>query len=241
MGEQSDFDAPGGSAVELSVLIPVYNEEKTVEELVRRVTAAPYRKQVVIVDDGSTDGTVQRLESIRDIGDVEILVHAANRGKGAAIRTALERARGQFTIIQDADLEYDPQDYPRLIELLKSGQTRVVYGSRYLDGKNELPITKFWFGVKLLNLMVRLLYGAKVTDEATCYKAFDTNLLRSLSLRCERFEFCPEVTAKVLKRGYKIIEVPIGYEYRTVEAGKKIGWKDGFQAIWALLRFRFVD
>ena len=229
------------STIELSVLIPVYNEVGTVEEIVRRVMAAPYRKEIIIVDDGSTDGTAGRLQCFRGVKGVEILTHTENRGKGAAIRTALQRATGRFTIIQDADLEYDPRDYPLLIELLKRGETRVVYGSRYLSGRNELPITKFWVGVKLLNFMVRVLYGAILTDEATCYKAFDTALLRSLGLRCERFEFCPEVTAKLLKRGHGIIEVPVGFRYRTVAEGKKIGWCDGFAAVWTLLKYRLWD
>jgi glycosyltransferase involved in cell wall biosynthesis len=230
-----------GRSPQLSVLIPVYNEEKTVQQLLHRVMAAPYRKQIIVVDDGSTDGTLARLELFRNTRGVEILIHHKNRGKGAAIRTALEHARGRFTIIQDADLEYDPRDYPLLIELLERGESKVVYGSRYLGGDNELPFTKFWVGVKLLNLLIRILYGAKITDEATCYKAFETDLLRSLNLRCERFEFCPEVTAKVLKRGHMIIERPIRFSYRTVAEGKKIGWLDGFQAVWTLLRYRVLD
>jgi len=229
-----------GGQVELSVLIPVYNEEATVAALVLRVLAAPYRKQIVVVDDGSTDDTPRVLRRFAGIDNLEVHTHARNRGKGAAVRTALARARGRFTIIQDADLEYDPQDYPLLIEVLRRGEARVVYGSRYLDGRNELPVTRFWFGVKLLNFMVTLLYGARVTDEATCYKAFDTELLRTLDLRCTGFEFCPEVTAKLLKRRERIMEVPIRYAYRTVAAGKKIGWSDGVQAFWTLLKYRFI-
>ena len=241
MQDEPRADTTARRHTELSVLIPIYNEERTVEQIIRRVLAAPYDKQIIIVDDGSTDGTLARLETFRNTPGVEILAHRRNRGKGAAIRTALQHARGEFTIIQDADLEYYPADYPLLIELLKRGDSKVVYGSRYLGGGNELPITKFWAGVKLLNLLVRTLYGAKITDEATCYKAFDTELLRSLNLRCRRFEFCPEVTAKVLKRGYKIIERPIRFSYRTVAEGKKIGWVDGVQAVWTLLKYRVLD
>jgi len=227
--------------LELSVIIPVYNEEKTIDRIVRRVVAAPYRKEIIIVDDGSTDDTPVRLAALRGLPGITVFRHARNRGKGAAIRTALAHVTGRFCIIQDADLEYDPFDYPLLIEILKRGDAQVVYGSRYMGGTNELPKTKFRLAVHLLNWMVRLLYGAKITDEATCYKAFDTQLLKSLSLRCERFEFCPEVTAKLLKRGQRIIEVPVRFKHRTVAEGKKIGWADGFEAIWALLKYRMID
>jgi glycosyltransferase involved in cell wall biosynthesis len=241
MGNRSNQPLTGTPDPLLSVVIPVYNEERTVAELLRRVIAAPYDKQIIVVDDGSTDGTVKELREFRDSSGVEVFAHATNQGKGSAIRTAIGHLRGRFTIIQDADLEYDPQDYPLLVELLLRGEVKVAYGSRYMDGKNELPITKFWFGVKLLNLMIRVLYGAKITDEATCYKAFDTELLRSINLRCRRFEFCPEVTAKLLKRGEKIVELPIRFSYRTVSEGKKIGWRDGFEAVWTLLKYRVVD
>lgn len=227
--------------VELSVLVPVYNEAATVDALLERVRAAPYRKQVIVVDDGSSDGTAQQLEKWRDAPGFTVLIHPKNRGKGAAIRTALAHASAPFIIIQDADLEYDPNDYPRLIEPLRRGEARVVYGTRYQSGLNDLPWTRFRIAVHLLNGMVRLLYGARITDEATCYKAFETALLQSLPLRCERFEFCPEVTAKVLKRRIAILEVPISFRYRTAAEGKKIGWTDGLEAIWTLLKYRFVD
>ena len=228
-------------SAELSVLMPVYNESATIDEILRRVIAAPYRKQVIVVDDGSRDGTRDKLRAWDGRDGVEVHLHERNRGKGAAVRTALAFARAPYTIVQDADLEYDPSEYPRLIEPLRRGGWRVVYGSRYTNIANVLPWTKFRVGVHLLNGMVRLLYGARITDEATCYKAFDTALLQSLGLRCERFEFCPEVTAKVLKRRVAILEVPISFQYRTVQEGKKIGWKDGLEAAWTLLKFRFVD
>lgn len=229
------------SGPELSVLIPVYNEAATVDALLERVRAAPYRKQVIVVDDGSTDGTSARLAAWEKAEGFEIIRHARNRGKGAAVRTALAKATAPHTIIQDADLEYDPAEYPLLVEPLRRGEARVVYGTRYVPGMNDLPWTKFRVGVHLLNGLVRLLYGARITDEATCYKAFDTALLQSLRLRSERFELCPEVTAKVLKRGERILEVPIHFYYRTVAEGKKIGWTDGFSAIWTLLKYRLVD
>lgn len=226
--------------IELSVLIPVFNEEAAVQRLVLRVLDAPYRKQVIIVDDGSTDGTMQKLARFRGLDGVEIVQHERNLGKGSAIRTALGRAVGRYTIIQDADLEYDPEDYPKLVEYLKQSGDRVVYGSRYL-GENSIPFTRFRFAVHLLNCIVRVFYGATLTDEATCYKAFDTKLLRELNLRCERFEFCPEVTAKILKRGLPIHELPIRFNRRTTAEGKKIGWYDGFEAIWTLIRYRFCS
>lgn len=252
------------SAPELSVLVPVFNEAATVETLLERVAAAPYRKQIIVVDDGSRDGTREKLarwcemesrtghkrvmhartradEPHAGVDSIEVLYHERNRGKGAAVRTALARATAPLTIIQDADLEYDPSEYPLLIEPLRRGEARVVYGTRYVPGMNDLPWTKFRLGVHLLNGLVRVLYGARITDEATCYKAFDTALLQSLRLRGERFEFCPEVTAKALKRGERILEVPIHFHYRTAAQGKKIGWADGIEAIWTLLKYRFVD
>ena len=225
-------------AIELSVVIPVYNEAATVHRLIRRVLAAPYHKELIIVDDGSTDGTAEALQQFAGTPNLCILTHAVTRGKGAAIRTGLDCVRGPFTIIQDADLEYDPWEYPKLIECLKRGEAQVVYGSRYLERGNRTGPRHFRLAVKLLNWTVRLLYGATITDEATCYKAFDTRLLRSLDLQCERFEFCPEVTAKVLRAGHAIVEVPIRFAARTVAQGKKIGWRDAFQAFWTLARYR---
>jgi glycosyltransferase involved in cell wall biosynthesis len=240
----------------LSVIVPVFNERDTIDEIIRRVLAAPYDKQIIVVDDGSTDGTVSALEKWEGHPEVELLQHSRNRGKGAAIRTGLDSACGRFTIIQDADLEYDPQQYPALIELLVSGEAQVVYGSRYLEerrlsvggaaGSGDPAATEdfssgglmFRWGVSLLNFAVRLLYGIRLSDEATCYKAFPTAVLKSLDLRCERFEFCPEVTAKVLRLGLLIREVPIRYHARTQHAGKKIRWRDGVTALWTLWKWR---
>ena len=203
--------------------------------------AVPIDKEVVVVDDGSGDGTREVLARLARELPIRALFHEQNRGKGAAIRTALAEAHGEVVVVQDADLEYDPEDYPRLLQPILEGRTNVVYGSRYLDHKNPLPFTHFKVAVLLLNAMANLLYGTRLTDEATCYKMFRASLLRSLPLRCERFEFCPEVTARVAKRGEKILEVPIRYHYRTRAQGKKIGWRDGFEAIWTLLRYRFTD
>jgi prepilin-type N-terminal cleavage/methylation domain-containing protein len=222
------------------VIVPVLNEARTIDEVLRHVLAAPYDKQVIVVDDGSTDGTVGVLETWEGHPNVDLLAHSKNRGKGAAIRTGLEHARGRFTIIQDADLEYDPQDYPRLIEPLLSGEAQVVYGSRNLDRRRARgrPWSLFGLGVSLLNVCVRILYGIRVTDEATCYKAFPTAVLRAMDLECERFEFCPEVTAKACRMGLAIHEVPIAYDPRSVKQGKKIRWRDGWEAIETLWRWR---
>jgi glycosyltransferase involved in cell wall biosynthesis len=198
-------------------------------------------KEVVVVDDGSTDGTREVLDELATRLPIRALHHERNRGKGYAIRTALAEARGEIVIIQDADLEYDPEDYPSLIAPIVRGETNVVYGSRYMGHNNPLPLTHFKLAVLSLNVMANVLYGTHLTDEATCYKVFRRPLLQSLPLRCERFEFCPEVTARVAKRGEKILEIPIRYHYRTRAQGKKIGWRDGFEAIWTLLRYRFSD
>ena len=224
----------------LTVVVPVYNEARTVAELMRRIVAAPYAKEVIVVDDGSTDETPEALRAWQEQPGVTILRHAVNQGKGAAIRTGLAHARGRFTIIQDGDLEYDPQDYPRVIGPLLSGEAQVVYGSRYLrrDPAHPQRWSSFRMGVSLLNLCVRWIYGARLTDEATCYKAFPTAVLRRMDLRCERFEFCPEVTAKACRLGYKIVEVPIRYDARSVREGKKIRWRDGLQALATLWLWR---
>ena len=238
-------DAPGSPVPAerplLTVLIPVYNEERTVEALLRRVADGPYPgKEVIVIDDGSTDATPRLLEAWAGRPGFVLLRHDKNRGKGAAVRTGLPHARGEVTIIQDADLEYDPADYPRLVEPILRGEARAVYGSRYLDPGRRLPWTRFRLGVVFFNLLVRLLYGRRLTDEATCYKAAATGLWRSLGLRAERFELCPEMTAKLCRRGVRIVEVPISYHPRGVRRGKKIGWRDAVQTAWTLLKWRIL-
>jgi glycosyltransferase involved in cell wall biosynthesis len=227
--------------MKLSVIIPVYNEKQTILKIVRKVKAVDLEKEILIVDDCSTDGTREELKSLERDREIRIFYHDQNRGKGSAIRTALHHVQGDLVIVQDADLEYDPQDYVKLVRPIMEGKTEVVYGSRYLSKENILPFTKFKIGVLFLNWLVKVLYGFRTSDEATCYKVFKAELLKSLSLKCKKFEFCPEVTAKVLKRGHKIIELPISYRYRTVEEGKKIGWKDGLSAVLTLIRYRFFD
>jgi dolichol-phosphate mannosyltransferase len=226
----------------LSVIIPVYNEAATIAAVLDAVSAVPYPKQVVVVDDGSTDGTDEVLRNWVSDGSaiVEVVGHPANRGKGAAIRTALERCLGEVTVMQDADLEYDPADYPALIEPILRGEADAVYGSRYLRPSRHLPWTANRLCVVGLNLAVRVLYGQSLSDEATCYKAFRTAVLRRMNLQCRRFEFCPEVTAKACRMGLAIREVSIRYAPRTRADGKKIRWWDGIEAIATLIRWRLV-
>ncbi|MBU1669823.1 MAG: glycosyltransferase family 2 protein [Actinobacteria bacterium] len=221
--------------------MPVHNEESTIDEIVARVRAVDLgdvEKEIVVVDDASTDCTPARLEAYAADPDVTVVTHPANRGKGAAIRTALASATGDMVIIQDADLEYDPGDYPRLIAPVVEGRADVVYGSRF-SGSVENMAFPHWLANKILALTATILFFHRVTDEATCYKVLRTDLLRSFGLSCERFEFCPEVTAKTLRGGYRLVEVPISYHARTIEAGKKIRWTDGLEAVWTLVKFRF--
>jgi dolichol-phosphate mannosyltransferase len=221
---------------DLSVIVPVYNEVAHLEELLQAISAAPVRKEIVVVDDGSTDGTREKLLAMPPTDGVTILFHEKNCGKGAAIRTALRYAHGTYVLIQDSDLEYDPQDYPRLLDPLERGQTNVVYGVRPDRPERGL---RFYWGAKFLTVMVNLLYGAGIHDEATCYKAFRRSLLENIPLECTRFEFCPEVTAKLCRLGEKIWEVPISYRPRSREEGKKLRHRDGWMAIWTLFRVRF--
>ncbi|UCC68049.1 MAG: glycosyltransferase family 2 protein [Armatimonadota bacterium] len=222
----------------LSVIIPVYNESSTILETIARVRAAPVPKQIIVVDDASTDATPDLVAPLI-ASDLKLLRQPHNQGKGAAIRRALTEVTGDIVLIQDADLEYDPADYPALIAPILSGEADVVYGTRAPEfrGMSWRHRLFNWVAARLANL----LYHAGITDEATCYKVFRADLLRSLPLRCQRFEFCPEVTAKVRKRGVRIHEVPVHYQARTIGAGKKIRWWDGVVALWALIKYRFTD
>ncbi len=224
----------------LSVIIPAYNELRTIEEALQRVFDVCIDKQIIVVDDGSDDGTADVLKKWASAGRIELLMHDRNCGKGSAIRTALVRAQGTYTIIQDADLEYDPHDYTALLELLLRLEADVVYGSRYScsDLTNPDPNWVLRGGVRLLNWTVRMLYGVQLSDEATCYKVFPTDLLQKLDLKCEGFEFCPEVTAKICRLGLRIKEVPISYRRRTYRAGKKLRARDGLTAMQVLWRLR---
>jgi glycosyltransferase involved in cell wall biosynthesis len=225
----------------LSVIVPVYNEVRTVDAVLDRLTRVPYphpEQQVVVVDDGSTDGTAEKLAAWADRPGLVLLRHPVNRGKGAAIRTGLAHAAGLVTAIQDADLEYDPADLPALVEPILRGEAEAVFGSRYLRPGNYLPWTRFRLAVHLMNGLVRALYGARLTDVNTCYKVLRTDLYPRLALRCERFEYCAEVTAKLCRLGVPIVERPIAYHPRTRAEGKKIGWRDAAQFAWSLAAWR---
>lgn len=225
----------------LTIIVPVYNEKLTIERVLQRLLEAPYPdKEIIIVDDGSDDGTSSVLERWTGHPNILVLRHDHNCGKGAAVRSALAHARGTLTIIQDADLEYDPEDWPRLIEPIRRGEAVVVYGSRYLRPASSLTWSKFRLAVALLNLLVRWLYGRRLSDEATCYKAMRTALFRALDVRAQRFEMCAEITAKVCRLGWPLLEVPISYRPRTAAEGKKIGWRDAWSTFWTLLHWRFL-
>jgi len=232
--------------VKLSAVIPVYNEATTIAQVVEQVLAVALdhtlggiEKEIIIVNDGSTDetGSVLNALAARWPHQLKIVHHEENQGKGAAIRTALEHVTGDLVITQDADLEYDPQDYPALLAPFRDPSVQVVYGSRNLR-KNPRSTWSFYWGGRLLSWIANFLYGSHLTDEATGYKVFRTDLLRSLDLQSTRFEFCPEATGKILRRGIEIHEVPISYQPRSFAEGKKIDWHDGLDAIWMLLKYR---
>src|SRR5258708_3549035 len=221
----------------VSVIVPVYNEVAHVDELLQAIHASPVKKEIIIVDDGSTDGTREKLQAMPLANDVTVVFHAQNYGKGAAIRTSLQYARGEYVLIQDSDLEYDPHDYPALLRPLEQREANVVYGVRPDRPERGL---RFFLGAKLLTHLTNLLYGAGIHDEATCYKVFRRSLISQIDLECRRFEFCPEATAKLCRMGEKIAEVPISYPPRSAGEGKKIRNADGWLAIWSLLRHRFT-
>ncbi len=225
--------------MKLSVLIPVYNEVDTIAPIVERVVAAGVVHEVIIIDDGSTDGTWEVVQELarRWPGLIKPLRHERNQGKGAALRTAVPHITGEVVITQDADLEYDPADYPHLLKPFSSPDVQVVYGSRNLR-RNPRSSWSFYLGGRILSWLTNLFYGASITDEATGYKLFRADLFRDLDIRSTGFEFCPEVTAKVLLRGLTIHEVPISYYPRSIKEGKKIRWRDGLHHIWLLLWYR---
>ncbi len=233
-----------GSKRLLSILIPAYQEERTIGEVLRLVSAIDtescgFDKEILVCDDGSTDGTVAVVEE-RIAADprVRLVRHPKNRGKGAAIRTALAEARGDYVLIQDADLEYEVSDYPALLQAVNQG-AEVVYGSRFLatDRPEGMRLANY-LANRILTTSANWLYGLSITDEATCFKIFRTDLLRQLDLKCEGFEFCPEVTAKLGRRKLAIAEVPIHYRARNIAEGKKVRWTDGVEALWVLIAHR---
>jgi glycosyltransferase involved in cell wall biosynthesis len=224
----------------LTVIVPVYNERATVAEVIRRMRAVelPVVLQIIVVDDGSSDGSDKVLGALQD-STVRLIRHEHNQGKGAAIRTGLAEAKGDLVMIQDADLEYDPNDWPRLLDPILRGKARVVYGSRFTgERKNMLPL--HWMGNRLLSLITNVLYRSTLSDMETCYKLFDAQVLEGLTVVSNRFDFEPEITAKMLRRGHRIYEVPISYAGREFDEGKKITWRDGVSALRALIKFRFT-
>lgn len=228
----------------LSVIIPVYNEKNTISEILERIDKVDlsefsFNKEIIIVDDGSNDGTREILSKL--VSKYKIIYHPKNRGKGAAIRTALEHVSGDYVIIQDADLEYDPKDYKNLLACVIENKAEVVYGSRLLNHHNQFSYTSYYYGGLLLSWLINLIYGIKISDESTCYKLFKTKIIKAIPLKCQRFEFCPEITAKIAKRGIKIYEVPISYYPRRKKEGKKVKWRDGFEALWVLIKYKFFD
>ena len=225
----------------LSVIVPVFDERNTVVEIVRRMrnVELPVDLEIVIVDDGSTDGTRDVLRQLAD-STVRVVNHDVNRGKGAAIRTGLAHVTGDLVLVQDADLEYDPEDWTKLLVPILRGKAQVVYGSRF-TGERRNMLFLHWVGNRFLSLVTNVLYNTTLSDMETCYKLFDRTLLDSITLRAQRFEFEPEVTAKMLRRGIRIYEVPISYTGREFDEGKKITWRDGFVALWTLVKYRFMD
>jgi glycosyltransferase involved in cell wall biosynthesis len=241
VSEDGRSDETAGGFRTLSVIVPVFNERATVVEIVRRMRAVelPVEREIVVVDDGSDDGTGAVLTQLRD-STVRVVKHAQNRGKGAAIRTGLESSSGDLVLVQDADLEYDPEDWPRLLAPVLKGRARVVYGSRF-TGERRNMLFLHWVGNRFLSLVTNVLYNTTLSDMETCYKLFDRRVLDGVRLQADRFDFEPEFTAKVLRRGIRIYEVPISYAGREPNEGKKITWHDGVIALWTLVKYRFVD
>jgi dolichol-phosphate mannosyltransferase len=226
--------------MKLSVIVPVYNERETVLEVIRRVREVDLDKQIIVVDDCSTDGTRELLEGLHQ-SDADVVLHPRNLGKGRSVRTGIERARGEWTVVQDADLEYDPQDLLKLLAASDREQTDAVFGSRFLTPGGPRGPWLHSFGRNRINDLFRLLYGGGLTDVATCYKMVRTEVLQSLGLRCASFDMDFEIAAKLRKRGHGIIETPIRYFPRTIAQGKKLRWYDGFSVAWCLIKFRFVE
>lgn len=240
--------------MKLSIIIPVYNEEKTVTKLLKKVLEVKLpkgmKREIVVVDDGSKDSSKLKVKNAKlqyNIKELKLIEHKTNKGKGAAIRTGIKNSTGDLLIIQDADLEYDPKDYISLLEPVLSGKAEVVYGSRLkkyplrIVGSKRTPLVLHYLGNKFLTLVTNLLYCSNLTDMETCYKLFKKSALKGIEIKSNRFEFEPEITAKLLKKGVKIYEVPISVKPRGYDEGKKITWKDGFFAVWTLVKYRFVD
>jgi glycosyltransferase involved in cell wall biosynthesis len=224
----------------LSVVMPVFNERYTIDEIIRRVLAINLRIELIVVDDCSTDGTSAMLDALQSELHFKLLRQPVNQGKGAALRRGFAAVTGDLVIIQDADLEYSPEEYPELIELICQGRADVVYGSRFL-GRHRVFLFTHYLGNRLLNVVTNVLYNTMLTDMETCYKVMTVDVLRSITLHSNGFGIEPEITAKVFKRGYRVYEIPITYDGRGYKEGKKITWRDGFVALWVLLKYRFTE
>ena len=224
----------------LSVVMPVYNERATIDEIISRVRSVPLRIELIVVDDGSRDGTRDRLAELRDEYGFKLVLQPKNQGKGAALRRGFEEVTGDIVVIQDADLEYSPEEYPALIELICQGRADVVYGSRFL-GRHRVFLFTHYMGNRLLTFLTNVLYNTMLTDMETCYKVMRVEVLRSMTLRSDSFGIEPEMTAKIFKRGYRVYEVPITYDGRGYDEGKKITWRDGIVALWTLLKYRVTE
>ena len=220
--------------------MPAFNERPTIETIIRRVLAVPIRKELLVIDDCSTDGTRDVLQQLQPELGFTLLLQPRNAGKGAALRAGFAQVRGDIVVVQDADLEYSPEEYPELIELICSGRADVVYGSRFL-GRHRAFLFVHYLGNRLLTLLTNVLYNTMLTDMETCFKAMRVEVVRSMTLRSNRFGIEPEITAKIFKRGYRVYEIPITYDGRGYEDGKKITWRDGVVAAWTLIRYRFVE
>jgi glycosyltransferase involved in cell wall biosynthesis len=224
----------------LSVVMPVFNEIATIDEIIGRVMAVPMRIELIVVDDCSTDGTRDQLASLQREHGFTLLLQERNQGKGAALRRGFAAVTGDIVVIQDADLEYSPEELPMLAELIVEGRADVVYGSRFL-GRHRVFLFTHYMGNRLLTLLTNVLYNTMLTDMETCYKVMRREVLDSMNLRSNGFGIEPEMTAKIFKRGYRVYEIPITYDGRSYEEGKKIGWKDGVVALWVLLKHRFSE
>jgi glycosyltransferase involved in cell wall biosynthesis len=224
----------------LSVVMPVFNERETIEEIIQRVLAVRMRIELIVIDDASTDGTAEMLERLEKEHTFVLLKQPRNRGKGAALRRGFTAMTGDLVIIQDADLEYSPEEYPQLTELICSGRADVVYGSRFL-GRHRVFLLTHYLGNRLLTFMANLLFNTMLSDMETCYKVMRTDVLRSMELKSDGFGIEPEITAKVFKRRYRVYEVPISYDGRGYDEGKKITWRDGIVALWVLVKYRFTE
>jgi glycosyltransferase involved in cell wall biosynthesis len=225
----------------LSVIIPVYNEVGNIQEILKRVKATRKADEIIVVDDGSQDGTRELLKELDGREKVRVILHEKNQGKGAAVRTGMDAAQGEIMLIQDADLEYDPRDYPTLLQPLEEGIADVVYGSRFLGGPRRVAMYWHMVANKLLTFMTNILYNTILSDMETGYKVFRRKVVEGMKLRSKRFDFEPEFTAKVLKRHYRIYEVAISFNPRDYSQGKKIKLKDAFEAVWTLFKYRFVE